>query len=150
MSLENLYNQASNGTYVGRVKAQQATDANTTDGVNFMDGTRRRNPEPDEFQTEFKRNREGTYAVGGAQGTVSPTNDTKYVLSRWTPKSLKLAFEQDGPASLNKGYYTSRFRTATSPKGSVIVHNYTPLPNQTFKDKNSSAAARIASQATSL
>jgi hypothetical protein len=138
MSLENLYNQASNGTYVGRVKAQQATDANTTDGVNFMDGTRRRNPEPDEFQTEFKRNREGTYA------------DTKYVLSRWTPKSLKLAFEQDGPASLNKGYYTSRFRTATSPKGSVIVHNYTPLPNQTFKDKNSSAAARIASQATSL
>jgi hypothetical protein len=150
MSLENLYNQAANGTYVGRVKAQQATDANTTDGVNFMDGTRRRNPEPDEFQTEFKRNAEGTYAIGGAQGTVSPTNDKNYVLSRWTPKSLKLAFEQDGPASLNKGYYTSRFRTATSPKGSVLVHNYTPLPNQTFKDKNSSAAARIASQATSL
>ena len=148
MSLVDLYNQAEKGTYVGEVKTKHATDVGAKDGVNFMDGTRRRNPEPDEYQTEFKRNAEGTYAVGGAQGTVSPTNDKNYQLSRWTEKSLKLAFEQEGPASLDKGYYTSRFRTATSPKGSVLVHNYTPLPESGYLDKNASAKARYNSAPT--
>ena len=150
MSLVDLYNQAANGTYVGEVKAKQATDVGAKDGVNFMDGTRRRNPEPDEFQTEFKRNAEGTYAIGGAQGTVSPTNNKTYELSRWTPKSLKLAFEQDGPASLDKGFYNNRFRTATTAKGTQLVHNYTPLNNGGYINKNSFALARFNSQATSF
>lgn len=146
MSLEALYNNADPRTYVGQVKNKQAADANTSMGVNFMDGTRRGpRPTPDEFQTEFTRNPEGTFLAGGAQGTVSPTADKTYSLSRWTPKSLKLAFEQDGPASLNKGYYIDRFRTATSNAGSVLVHNYTPLNNKGFKDLNSSAKMRIAS-----
>jgi len=150
MSLVDLYNNAANGTYVGEVKAKQAADVGAKDGVNFMDGTRRRNPEPDQFQTEFKRNAEGTYAIGGAQGTVSPSNDKSYVLSRWTSKALKLPFEQDGPASLDKGYYTSKFRTAVTPQGSVLIHNYTPLQNGSFKDKNVSVAARINARPTSL
>jgi hypothetical protein len=150
MSLVDLYNQAEKGTYVGEVKTKQATDVGAKDGVNFMDGTRRRNPEPDEYQTEFKRNAEGTYAVGGAQGTVSPTNNKTYELSRWTPKSLKLAFEQEGPASLSNGFYNNRFRTATTAKGTQIVHNYTPLNNKGYVNLNSFAAARVNSSATSF
>ena len=150
MSLADLYNNAATGTYVGQVKTKQAADVGATDGVNFMDGARRRNPEPDQFQTEFKRNAEGTYAIGGAQGSISPSNDKSYVLSRWTQRALKLPFEQDGPASLDKGYYTSKFRTATTPQGSMLIHNYTPLQNSSFKEKNTSAAARINSSPTSL
>ena len=149
MSLVDLYNSAANGTYVGEVKAKQATDVGAKDGVNFMDGTRRRNPEPDEFQTEFKRNAEGTYAIGGAQGTVSPTNNKTYELSRWTQKSLKLAFENEGPASLSNGYYNSRFRTAVTAKGAQLVHNYTPINNNGYINKNSSAGLRYNSSAIS-
>lgn len=150
MSLVDLYNSAANGTYVGEVKAKQATDVGAKDGVNFMDGTRRRNPEPDEFQTEFKRNAEGTYAIGGAQGTVSPTNNKTYELSRWTQKSLKLAFENEGPASLSNGYYNSRFRTAVTAKGAQLVHNYTPINNNGYINKNSSAANRFNAPSTSF
>lgn len=150
MSLVDLYNTAANGTYVGEVKAKQATDVGAKDGVNFMDGTRRRNPEPDEFQTEFKRNAEGTYAVGGAQGTVSPTNNKSYELSRWTQKSLKLAFENQGPASLSEGYYNNRFRTAVTAKGEQRVHNYTPINNNGYINKNQWASIRSNAPSTSL
>lgn len=150
MSLVDLYNSAANGTYVGEVKAKQATDVGAKDGVNFMDGTRRRNPEPDEFQTEFKRNAEGTYAIGGAQGTVSPTNNKTYELSRWTEKSLKLAFENEGPASLSDGYYNNRFRTAVTAKGTQLVHNYTPINNNGYINKNQSAASRFNAPSTSF
>lgn len=150
MSLVDLYNTAANGTYVGEVKAKQATDVGAKDGVNFMDGTRRRNPEPDEFQTEFKRNAEGTYAVGGAQGTVSPTNNKSYELSRWTQKSLKLAFENQGPASLSEGYYNNRFRTAVTAKGEQRVHNYTPINNNGYVNKNQWASIRSNAPSTSL
>lgn len=150
MSLEALYNNADPQSYVGQVRTKQEAEANTTMGVNFMDGTRRGpRPTPDEFQTEFTRNRPNTFVVGGAQGSVPATTDKSYPLSRWTPKSLKLAFEQEGPASLNKGYYIDRFRTATSNAGSVLVHNYTPLRNKGFKDLNNSARARIVSSPTS-
>lgn len=150
MSLVDLYNNAAKGTYVGDVKAKQATDVGAKEGVNFMDGTRRRNPEPDEFQTEFKRNAEGTYAIGGAQGTVSPTNNKTYELSRWTDKSLKLAFENEGPASLSSGYYNNRFRTAVTAKGEQIVHNYTPLKDKGYINKNQFAAIRFNAPSTSL
>ena len=150
MSLEELYNSADTTTYVGRVRTTQASDANVINGVNFLDGTKRgRAAVADQFQTEFTRNEPGAYVVGGAQGSVPTTNNKTYAMSRWTQKSLKLAFEQDGPASLDKGYYTNRFRTATSKAGDVLVHNYTPLNGKGFKDVNVAARNRINSAPTS-
>lgn len=150
MSLEALYNNADANTYVGQARTKQAANANTTSGVNFMDGTRRgTRPVADEFQREFTRNSEGSYVVGGAQGTVPTTTDKSYPLSRWTPRALKLAFEQDGPASLSRGYYIDRFRTAVSKAGSVLIHNYTPLAQKGFKDVNTSAKNRAQSSPTS-
>lgn len=156
MSLETLYNNAQTGTYVNKVKTTQASDVGAGQGVNFMDGTKRARysptstPAADQFQTEFQRNAEGTYVIGGAQGTVPPTNDKSYALSRWTDKALKLPFESEGPSSLPNGYYTTRFRTAITPAGPTTIHNYTPLADKKFKDLNTSAAARINSKPTSL
>lgn len=150
MSLEELYNDANPNSYVGRVRTKQAADAEVTSGVNFMDGTRRgARPSPDQFQTEFTRNSEGSFLTGGAQGVVPSTTDKSYPLSRWTRRALLLAFEKDGPASLQQGYYTNRFRTAYSKAGETLVHNYTPLLNQGFKDVNKSARDRINSAPTS-
>lgn len=149
MSLEQLYNNASNGTYVGQVKAAQV--AGPTDS--FFDGSRKTNrtiANSDVFQTEFTRNEAGTYAVGGAQGTVPPSNDKTYTYSRWTGEALKLPFDGRGPASLDKGFYdNSRFRTATTPKGPQTVHNYTPLEGKGYIDTNASARARYNSTSTS-
>ncbi len=148
MSLEEKYLNAARGTYVGSVRLKQApfttAGAPNTDAgiVNFMDGTPRRGREDDEFQTEFKRNQPNAYTNGGAQGTVPVTSDKSYTLSRWTERSLKLAFEQDGPTSLDKGYYINRFRTAITPKGTTMVHNYTPLNNSGYINKSIAALAK--------
>jgi hypothetical protein len=149
MSLEQKYLTAENGTYVASVRDKQAPF--TTTGrpnsdfglVNYMDGTRRRTRADDEFQTEFKRNEAGAYVVGGAQGVL---RSQEQMLTRWTDRALKLAFETkgNGPVSLINGYYNSeRFRVATGPKGSVSVHNYAPLQNKKFVDTNNSAKAKI-------
>lgn len=152
MSLEDLYNNAANETYVGKVRRTQANDVGAGDSNSFLDGTRKTTrtlASADAFQKEFTRNQGGSFVVGGAQGTVPATSDKSYPLSRWTTKALKLAFEQDGPASLSNGYYTNRFRTAYSKAGAVVVHNYTPLINGSFKDLNAAARAKINSSPTS-
>jgi hypothetical protein len=149
MSLEQLYNNASSGTYVGQAKAAQTAGP----GDSFFDGSRRTTrtiASADVFQTEFTKNEAGTYVVGGAQGTVPPSNDKSYTYSRWTGEALKLPFDGKGPASLDKGFYdNSRFRTATTPKGPQTVHNYTPLEGKGYIDTNASARARYNSTSTS-
>lgn len=153
MSLEELYNNASNGTYVGKVKATQVNDVGAGPSDSFFDGGRKTQKtlaNQDVFQTEFTRNAAGTNANGGAQGTVPLSNDKSYQSSRWTSKALKLPFEGEGPASLNKGYYeNTRFRAAITPKGITPVHNYTPLPDGGYLNKNASAGLRYNSPATS-
>lgn len=151
MSLEQMYNDAQAGTYVHSARTKQAEEAGSRGDflVNNLDGTRRpsRNA-ADEFQTEFKRNEGGAYVTGGAQGTVPPTNDKSYTVSRWTPRSLKLAFEGrgQGPASLRDGFFQdNRFRTYNSK----TVHNYTPLSNGGYRNVNPSAALRVNSTPSS-
>jgi len=152
MSLEALYNDADPKTYVGQVRTKQSNDVGAGASNSFLDGTRKTTrtlASADLFQKEFTRNAGNSYVAGGAQGTVPTTSDKSYPLSRWTPKALKLAFEQDGPASLSRGYYNDRFRTAVSNTGNVLVHNYTPLAQKGFKDLNVSAKNRIQSSPTS-
>jgi hypothetical protein len=142
MSLEELYNSAANGTYVNKVRTTQAADVGEGRGVNFMDGTARTSPNnaADQFQNNFMREDAGANVIGGAQGTLrNPTQN----LTRWTDKSFKLAFENDGPVSLANGYYyTNRFRTAITPKGTTEVHAYTPLNDGGYISKNPSAKIR--------
>lgn len=151
MSLEQLYNDARPGTYVHSARTKQASEAGTRGDfvVNGLDGTRRGPTKAaDEFQTEFKRNEAGAYITGGAQGTVPPSNDKTYVNSRWTSKALKLAFEGRGagPASLRDGFYQdNRFRTYKTQ----LLHNYTPLPNSGYRDRNTSAQLRVNSNPSS-
>lgn len=149
MSLEQLYNDAAGKTYVGQVKAAQVAGP----GDSFFDGSRKTTrtvASSDVFQTEFTKNEAGTYAVGGAQGTVPPSNDKAYTYSRWTGEALKLPFDGRGPASLDKGFYdNSRFRTANTPKGPTTVHNYTPNEGKGYIDTNTSAGARYNAPSTS-
>lgn len=149
MSLEQKYLTAENGTYVASVRNKQApfTNAgapNSDSGiVNFMDGTIRKSRQPDEFQTEFKRNDAGSYVVGGAQGVLRAQEEK---LTRWTDRALNLAFgnKGNGPTSLVNGYfYNDRFKVAVGPAGAIPVHNYAPLADKKFYDVNSSAKARI-------
>lgn len=152
MSLEALYNNADPNTYVGQARTKQANDVGPGAGNSFLDGTRKTTrtlASADVFQKEFTRNAENSFIAGGAQGTVPTTSDKSYPLSRWTSRALKLAFEQDGPASLSRGYYIDRFRTAVSKAGSVLIHNYTPLAQKGFKDVNNSAKNRVQSSPTS-
>lgn len=143
MSLESLYNNAPNGTYVGQVKTKQAQDVQSTTGVNFMDGTRRaRNQEAtDVFQTEFTRNAPGEYATGGAQGSVAVPGQTK---SRWTDRGLDLAFTAPGkgPDSLVNGFYnTTRFRVWKATQTEANVHNY--VPSDSFNQANKGGYVNI-------
>jgi hypothetical protein len=153
MSLEQLYNDAQSGTYVGKVKSTQVSDVGAGPADSSFDGgrkTTRTIASSDVFQKEFTRNAAGAYVVGGAQGTVPPSNDKTYQYSRWTGEALKLPFEGKGPASLDKGFYdNNRFRTATTPKGPTTVHNYTPNDGKGYVDTNASARARYNSTSTS-
>jgi hypothetical protein len=137
MSLEALYNNASANTYVGTVRARQSADASATGTplVNFLDGDRRSGVAADVFQREFTRNPAGYGITGGVPKHPSGN------LTRWTPKAFKLAFDGEGPISLNRGYYTEQFRTARSGQ---LVHNYTPAVGNKFGERNSSAATRLA------
>lgn len=151
MSLEQMYNSAQPGTYVHSARTKQAADAGPRGDfvTNNLDGTRRNAPGvQDEFQTEFKRNEGGSYVTGGAQGTVPPSNDKTYANSRWTPRSLKLAFEGrgQGPASLRDGFYQdNRFRVFNSK----TVHIYTPLMEGGYRDRNDWAKLRVHSSPSS-
>lgn len=153
MSLEKLYNEAATGTYVAKVKSTQASDVGAVAADSFFDGERKRTKttaNTDIFQKEFTRNNAGSYAIGGSQGTVPATNDKAYTYSRWTGEALKLPFDGKGPVSLEKGFYdTTRFRTATTPKGSTSVHNYTPTVGKGYVDKNTFAFARANAVPTS-
>lgn len=147
MSLRELYETAASNTYVGSVRTKQAADAPTNQTlVNFLDGQAKGRYRagnalaPDTFQTEFTRNEEGSYVSAGAQGV---TRNSGQNLTRWTDKSFKLAFDNEGPSHLARGFYTSQFRTAVGPRGNVLVHNYAPLAGKTFKDQSVSARVRI-------
>lgn len=155
MSLEQLYLNAQEGTYVGNVLRKQApftaAGAPSPDSllVNYMDGTRRTARADDEFQKEFTRNQDGAFVVGGGQGVIGRGQTGK--LTRWTDRALTLAFEGKGkgPASLTDGFYdTTRYRTAETPKGVTTVHLYTPLAGQGYIDKNTSAKAKYSSGAS--
>lgn len=137
MSLESLYNNAAPNTYAGTVRTRQAASAPTNGAplVNFLDGKRRTaSPADDQFQTEFTRNAPGAYVAGGVP------KHTGGNLTRWTDSAFKLAFDGSGPPSLDRGYYTSQFRTSYNGK---IVHNYTPNRSEQFGAVNKSAELRI-------
>ena len=148
MSLEALYNQAAGNTYVGTVRTRQAATAPTNQTlVNFLDGqpkTRSNTQVSDEFQTEFTRNAPNSYVSAGAQGVARNPNQT---FTRWTDKSFKLAFDNEGPSQLRNGFYTNQFRpTYTGIDGTLKqVHMYTPNNGKKFGDMNNSAKTRIAS-----
>lgn len=151
MSLEALYNQASNDSYVGTVRTRQAESAPTNQTlVNFLDGERRTagNNEQDAFQTEFTRNAPRSYVAGGAQPPILANNTTNNsdagakTNTRWTNNAFKLAFDNKGPASLINGFYTNQFRPEFNGER---VHKYTPTLNSKFGDVNVSAKTRIVS-----
>lgn len=133
MGLLEIYNAAT--TSAGRLKdvGNQASGTgaatggtSTTYGVDFMDGSPRQSSTADQFQTEFKKYAVGANKSSGANHTVP----TSYTPSRWTDKALKLAFENDGPASLPGGYYnTTRFRVAKAGQTTANIHNYIPAAN---------------------
>lgn len=142
MNLEQRYNQAGQDTYVGRVRARQSYDATGDAGVNFLDGDKRANwapgseAAPDVFQEEFTRNDPGSFLYGGAGKEPAATNDGSYPLSRWTQKSLKLAFDGEGPSRLPTGYWrNTRFTTVNDIRnGGTQVHNYTPVTGRQFRE----------------
>jgi hypothetical protein len=148
MSLEALYNQAARNTYVGISRDRQAAMAPTNQTlVNFLDGqpkNRSNTSVADEFQTEFTRNAPGTHVAGGAQG-ISRNPNQSY--TRWTSKSFKIAFDNEGPAQLSNGFYTNQFRpTYTDVNGlQKQVHEYTPTNGKKFGDVNNAARSRITS-----
>lgn len=146
MSLETLYNQSAPNTYVGTVRSRQAADAPTNQTlVNFLDGqpkTRSSTITQDQFQTEFTRNAPGSHVAGGAQGiTRNPTQ----TYTRWTSKSFKLAFDNEGPTQLINGFYTNQFRPWYRDAGGQQkqMHAYIPQTGKRFRDVNSAAAMRI-------
>ncbi len=138
MSLETLYNAALPNTYVGTVRTRQAALATSQPLVNYLDGQSRGiGAKADEFQAEFTRNEPGAYKSGGAQGVLrNPTS----MLTRWSNKSFKLAFDQEGPPSLINGYYIERFRRDSKNNP---IHFYTPNVGSRFYDVSSTAKARI-------
>jgi hypothetical protein len=146
MSLKDLYENASENSYVGRVRTRQSSDAGAGQGSNYMDGTPRQqnNSAPDEFQKEFTRNNAGAFKYGGDGKTPAATNDKSYPLSRWLSKAFKLAFEGQGPTTLPNGFFTNRFRVINDAKNfNKTVHNYAPLPGLSFREQNSDAKKRI-------
>jgi len=140
MTLEERYNAASEDTYVGRVRARQAADAGAGPGVNFFDGDARAtwSPDstaaPDEYQKEFTRNNEGAFRYGG--DGKSPGGGTDYSLSRWTSKSLKIAFGGEGPTTQPAGYWNNnRFTTVNDVRNAgTLIHRYAPVEGKRFDE----------------
>ena len=155
MSLETLYNEAPTNTYVGRARTRQSAEADTTAGVNFMDGTRRSvgNETSDEFQSEFTRNEAGSYVAGGAQppaGLGTSADEPTSGLTRWKAPAFKLAFNGEGvgPSQLINGFYKTPAIFRKDSRGNDI-HNYTPLTDSRFQDKNTSARDKVNAGPTS-
>ncbi len=163
MSLENLYNDAPAASYVGKVRTTQEANVGAVQGVNFMDGTRRskNNQTSDAFQTEFKRNAAGAYVAGGAQPPArdiqaassngeTPLDSANPSLTRWTSRVGQFAFNGSnrGPDSLINGFYGTPTIFRKDSKGNTI-HNYAPLPQSTFGEKDSWAKSRIVAGPTS-
>jgi hypothetical protein len=142
MNLEERYNAAGENTYVGRVRARQSYDAGAGPGVNFLDGDKRTNwspgseAAPDAFQSEFTRNEPGGFLYGGGGLEPAATNDGSYPLSRWLDKSLKIAFDGQGPSRLPAGYWrNTRFTTVRDVRnGGTDVHNYAPVSGKKFEE----------------
>lgn len=142
-SLEDMYNNAGSETYVGQVRTLQAEDRGRGAGVNFLDGDGRGkfspglNPAPDAFQTEFTRNAAGDYRYGGG-GKVPGTYNT----SRWLEKSLKLAFDGEGPSSLPTGYFLNNKFNPLLSNGERL-HKFAPLTGKTLLDNTSNFTRSI-------
>lgn len=141
MSLIDLYNARNNSnTYVGRVKQTQtgittatqegiSTDAVLTDGLNAMDAFRRSAGGPDEFQTEFKRNKPGAYRYDG-DGKVPGTGDSETStknLTKWTSKAWYFAFTDPAGNSRKDSLFT-KFHNKIGAD-----HKYTPSAVGNFK-----------------
>jgi hypothetical protein len=141
MTLEDRYNSAGMDSYVGRVRSLQSQEAGAGRGVNFMDGqgvgswAPGGTEAPDQFQREFTRESAGTYRYGANKSPAS-SNDKSYPLSRWLEKSLKLAFDGEGPPTRPVGYWMdSRFKTLKDVRnGDTKLHRYAPLADKAFSD----------------
>jgi hypothetical protein len=140
MNLEERYNNASENTYVGRVRARQAAEAGAGPGVNFLDGDTRgtwspgTEAAPDTIQKEFTRGAAGDFRYGG--GGKEPGAGDSYLLSRWLDKSLKIAFDGVGPSRLPTGYWlNSRYTTLNDVRNQgVKLHNYAPVSGKAFSE----------------
>ena len=152
MSLLKRYTDATSPT-IAAAKAMGTADARQ--GVNFTDGTQRgpwnptSNGTSDVWQGEFKENKEGSVV------TPAATNTTTYPLSRWTAESLKIAFENKGPAKLSTGYFgNSRFTVFKDSAGRWTeegskLHKYAPLTGKKFQNVDAWADTRINAGAVS-
>lgn len=146
MSLVDLYNNARDDSYAGKVRNTQESQVGAVYGVNFLDGGRKPKfnptsaPSADVFQREFIRKPAGFGAIGGAQGDYPTENQKRYLSSTWTAKALKLPFEREGPPSLSQGFYIDRFRRDNKNN---TVHIYNPIGANGYKNLNSSASAKV-------
>jgi hypothetical protein len=142
-NLEQLYKASKENTYVGRVLKFQEASAGAGRGVDFFDGNPRPardaegNPAADEYQKEFTRNAAGDfrYAGGGKEpGTESLPKLSS--LSRWTEKSLNIAFGGSGPVNLPTGYHAStRFTTLSDTRNAAVkLHKYTPARTEGYSE----------------
>jgi hypothetical protein len=120
-----------------------------------MDGTRRSvgNATEDEFQSEFTRNAPGSYVAGGAQppaGLGTNADEPTSGLTRWKAPAFNLAFngEGEGPSQLINGFYKTPTIFRKDSRGNDI-HNYTPLTDSRFQDKNTSVRNRVNAGPTS-
>lgn len=140
MNLEERYNSAGENTYVGRVRTRQAADAGSGAGVNFFDGDARSEwspgseAAPDSIQKEFTRGAAGDFRYGG--GGKEPGAGDDYLLSRWLDKSLKIAFDGQGPSRLPTGYWNNvRYTTVNDVRNAATaLHNYAPLDGKKFEE----------------
>jgi hypothetical protein len=152
MTLEERY-AASKSTTIVAAKAMGTVAGRQ--GVNFTDGTQRgpwnptSNGTADVWQGEFKEN------VEGAVVTPAASNLSTYPLSRWTAESLKIAFENKGPAKLPTGYFgNTRFTVFKDSAGRWTeegskLHKYAPLTGKKFQNANTWANTRITAGAVS-
>ena len=142
MSLIDLYTRATENSYVGRVRLQQAgitqnggDNNNLTDGTNFFDGTARtRVPTADQFQTELTRNRPGAlkYDASGQNGQTPGSSRSVTGLgglSRWTANALNIGFK-DAQVRPGKTSIHNRFKVFKGNdrwNGKTNFHLYNPV-----------------------
>jgi hypothetical protein len=144
MNLEERYNAASNDTYVGKVRLQQAADVGVGAGVNFLDGDGRSRwspattARPDVVQTEFTRNAEGNFRYGGGGKSPALTNNGSYPLSRWLARGVE---KGDAYFANNRFTTIGDIRNATG----TIIHKYWSATNKKFQNADTWANTRITS-----